>query len=165
MTEEMDDKRPSRAREFLIMAIVIIVAVGAIAAGGFYRDEVTGYTRLRGWNTKPVLAATQQFLQAAAAGDSDGVAALTDLKSPDLDAVTKDGKLIAFRVTVGLTLTNVSLKKLAPDPNPELSEPHLTYTAGGRANVDATFKDAHRLLFQWDRRGGVWKVVGLSWVD
>lgn len=155
-------KAGSRAKDAIILVVIVIVAVGGIAGYGFYHDEVSSYVRLQGWNMGPVKGLTQQFVEAMASNEGEKVASMISPQAPDLKPVKEGGKITALTVYRYGSKTPETLVALAPTKTPTLSEPKLQSLQGGAVVVNAGFPDDLSLDISWDKTGEGWKVVGIS---
>lgn len=161
--QETTPQKPSRGRDYAIMAIIILVALVGIAGAGFYRDEIVGYWRFQAWNTRPLIEANQRFIEAASNGDGQTVASLCQLDSGLIEAILENNQLTGFQVMIGLSSTDVSLKRAVPTSTPDIIGPEFILKTGGYAMMELSFPGSHQLILSWDRVGGEWKVVGLGW--
>jgi len=152
----------NRAKDVLILLSVLVVAIGGIAAFGFYKDEITSYVRLQGWNITPLKAQTQQFVEAMAANDGERVASMLSPKSANLKPVREGGKVVALTVYRYGSTTPETLLQLAPVKNPEIGAPRLISLDGGVVSVPAVFPQGHTLDIRWDNTEQGWKVAGVS---
>jgi len=156
-------KRKSRAGEYLLMAAIVIVAIGAIAGYGFYHEEIGGFMRLEGWNLQPVKEASREFVKAAAAGDGDQVAKMLATENgASMTAVRRNGKLVAMKVPAYGGPVEKSLKELAPTDSPQIGAPKLVLVDNGQVFVSVSYPKSN-LGIGWDRVGGAWKVTSLTW--
>jgi len=149
----------SRAKDLVIVLVLILVAVGAIAGFGFYHEEVSDYVRLRGWDLGEIPGLTQQFLQAMAAEDGERVAAMLVPNSKTLQAVREGGKVTALTTYKYGSRKPLTLKELAPTPNPKIGKPKLVLLEGGAVKVDADYPGFHLIDLRWDRTDQGWKVA------
>ena len=149
-----------------VVAVAVIVAVlGAVGAGAFYQDEVTGFVRLQGWNTAPITQATQDFVQAASKNDGTRVASLVASGVPEVEPIRKGDSVVAFMVGAYGGAKRRSLRELCPNDQPQISSPKLVYLNGGSAAVDVSYPGKHMLQLNWDRKPDGWKLVRIGMAD
>lgn len=153
-----------KARDYVIVTLVIILVLAGIAGFGFYRDEVTAYLRLKAWDMGPVTDGTRKFVAAAATGDGAALQPLLGPESANLQPVRKKDKIVAFLVPDYGGAKNRTLKRLAPTATAKIGAPEIIYLDGGAVTVDADFP-SHKLKFRWDRLGGNWKIVKLDYIQ
>jgi hypothetical protein len=151
-----------KARDSVIAVVLVIIGLGAVAGLGFYQDEVKSYVRLQGWNLDPAREASRRFLQAAARGDGDQVAAMISPTAQTVSIVRENGKVTGVSVPAYGGPQKVALKALAPSENPQIEKARLVSLDGGSVSVAATFPKVHSLDMSWDRDGGGWKLKDLS---
>ena len=156
--------RGKGVRDVVIIAALVVVGFGAVAAAGFYQDELRSFFRLQGWDMRPVTEATRQFLQAAAREDGDRVAAMLAPGAQTIETVQEDGRVTGVKVADYGGPRTVPLKELAPSENPEISAPTLVAVDGGSVSLVARFPGSHSLQMLWDRSPDGWKVKDIGWV-
>lgn len=154
----------TKAKDYLIAALLVLVVGGGIAAGGFFQDEITSYVRLQGWNLSPVVEANRKFLRAAASGDSAQVEALIAKNAPHLRPVRKNGKIHAFMIGDYGDPIERPLKVMAPSAEPVVSSPRMVYLEGGTVQIQATYAGSHALQLSWDRMTEGWRLKAIGWL-
>jgi hypothetical protein len=152
-----------KAKDGIILAVVIIVVVGGIAGVGFFQDEVGAYVRFQGWNLQPATAVTQEFLAACAEGDGARVAGLVDQDSHGVTTMKEDGKVVGFEIQDYSGPKRFKLEELAPGADARLSPPRIVPLDGGSVSVEASYPGVHLLDLRWDRKPSGWKLVLLAW--
>jgi hypothetical protein len=153
-----------KARDYIIVTVVIILVLAGIAGFGFYRDEVTAYVRLQAWNMSPVTDGTRQFLAAAAKGDSASLQPLLGPETPDLQPVRKNDKIVAFMVADYGGAKLRTLKSIAPTPEAKIGKLEIIYLDGGAATIDVEYP-THRLKLRWDRLAAGWRIVKMEFMQ
>lgn len=153
-----------KARDNAILAAVVVIVGGGIAAFGFYQDEVTTFFRLQAWNLGPLEAANRQFLEAGSKGDSEALEALIAKNVPSLQVERRNGKIIGFKVPAYGGPQLKRLKELMPKASPEVTKPKIVALNGGIAKIDASYSGAHMLQLSWDRTAEGWKVTDIAYI-
>ena len=166
--ESVSTNQPARksggAGQYVLMAIIIIIAIGGIAGFGFYGEEIGSFFRLQGWNLGAVTQKTREFVDAAAVGDGDKVASYLQPNNTMLKTVEQNGKLVAIMVPDYGGPAKRTLKQIAPTNQPQIGPPQLMPLDGGAVQVLVTYPKSHAVQIRWDRKEGGWKVVGMGWV-
>lgn len=153
-----------KARDNAILAAVVVLVGGGVAAVGFYQDEVTAFIKLQAWNLGPLEAANRKLLDAGAKGDSATLESLLAKNVPGLQPERKNGKIIGFKVPAYGGPQLKRLKELMPKPNPEVTKPKVVALNGGFAKIEATYPGAHMLQLSWDRTPEGWKLTDVGYV-
>jgi hypothetical protein len=154
----------NKAGRNVVSVIAIVLVLGGVGAAAFYQDEVHGFIRLQGWNTKPITDASKQFVQAAASNDGKKVASLIAREAPQLDPISDSQGVTAFRIGDYGGPKKHTLKQMCPTGSPQFGSPKLIFLEGGAAQVEARFPN-HRLQLTWDRKPEGWKLIGLGWAQ
>lgn len=153
-----------KARDYVIVTVVVILVLAGIAGFGFYRDEVTAYLRLQAWNMAPVTDGTRQFLAAASKGDSAALQPLLGPENPDFQPVRKNDKIVAFMIADYGGAKRHSLKNIAPTADAKLGKIEIIYLDGGVATIEAQYP-THRLKFRWDRLAAGWRIMKVEFLQ
>lgn len=154
----------NKAAQTAIGVVAVVLVLGGLGAAAYYQDEVHGFVRLEGWNTRPVSSASQEFIEAAARNDGKKVATLLASGASHLNPVIGSNGVTAFEIGAYGGPQKRSLRELCPSASPQLSSPKLVFLDGGSAQVEATFPN-HRLQMTWDKKPDGWKLIGLGWVQ
>jgi hypothetical protein len=151
----------SKAREYFIIALLVIIIGGGVAAFGFYKDEVTAYVRLQGWNLSPVTQQTERFLEAASKGDGATVESMLAPSIPRVQPIKKNGKLTAFLFQVYGGTETLTLKQLVPDASVKPGKPKITPLEGGVVDIGIKYRP-HLLELKWDLTPAGWRIVVMN---
>jgi hypothetical protein len=165
MTVQEAKPRSSAAR---MTGLVVAVLVGVAVVGflAFYQTEVGVFFKLQGWNLGAVKEQTKQFVDAAAAGDGEKVASLLlSEDSVEYKALRTNGKLTGIKIPDYGGPVDRTLKAIAPNTKPEISEPELITLDDGMVKVEVTYPRSHKLQLRWVRPAGAWKVKSIGWTD
>lgn len=152
------------ARDGLILAAIVFLGLGGIAAYGFYQDEFSAFTRLQGWNLGPVKAVTREFLEAASKGDAARVESFI-APTPTMEPVHEGGKLRGIKVPAYGGPQEKRLKQIAPSAEAVLGEPRLISLDGGKVVISARYPNSHHMELSWDRKESGWKLIDLNWSE
>lgn len=152
----------SRARDIVIVVVLLGVGVGGIAGFGFYHDEVTSYIRLQGWSLGATGEGTKQFLDAMAAKDGERIEGMFASRENDTKVVREGGKVVRLTVTRFGSSTPLRLEEIVPSADGKVGTPRLITLDGGLVVVPVDFPGTDLSLeVRWDRIRGAWKVTGV----
>jgi len=154
----------SKVRDTVILVLVVLLAVGGIAAFGFYRDEVTAYLRLQAWDLGPVVRGTRQFVDAAASGDGARIQPLLARDCP-AQPIMKNGRLTGFSLADYGGPKAHKLKEMVPTSSVQVKKPELIYLDGGAVVTEIAVPGSHGLKFRWDRRPEGWRIIDITWIQ
>lgn len=157
----MASSKSSKARDYAILTIVVLIVGGAVAGFGFYKDEVTAFMRLEGWNLAPVTQQTERFLEAAAKGDGSVIEPMLTPSMQRITPVKKSGKLTGFSFSEYGASTTYPLKKLVPDAGVKPGKPKLVPLDGGAVTVAMGYKP-HDLELRWDKTPQGWRITNIT---
>src|SRR5689334_20163499 len=134
----MDGKK--KTRDYVIVAVLVLVVGGAIAGFGFYQDEVSSFWRLQGWNLGAVSHETEKFLEAANKKDGAAVEAMLAPNLPRMTPIKRNNKLWGFKFEIYGGTKDRSLHDLVPDAGAKPGPPKLVALDGGAVTVQTQFK-------------------------
>jgi hypothetical protein len=158
MSGTKQGKKPS---EYVIVAVIILVAVGVIGVGGFYQSEIFTYVGAQGWNLGQYESAAKSFVTAANSGDGDAVSKMLSPGMAQFKVTSKQGKLTGFHLPIGKDPVDVPFKKLCPTADASFTKPTLNPTAGD-ASVLIKFR-THTLDTHWKPGAGGPQLIFLAW--
>ena len=66
---DTEKKRSGGAKSYAVLIGLVLIGVGAVAAFGFYQEEVSAFVRLEGWNLGSATAASRSRSSRSSAAD------------------------------------------------------------------------------------------------
>src|SRR4051812_12195373 len=123
----VSERRRTRPGQYVLLAIVIIVVLGAILVGAYYQADIGTYLSLQGWNPAPAEQTVRSFIQSAAKQDP----AAKEYLDPDfVKPVEADGKLTAVQVPGPAGPIKVPVDRVIPSPEVKEVASRIKYKAG-----------------------------------
>ena len=120
----MNEKSGSRTRERIVVTLVALVVLGAILAGAYYREDLTTYLQLQGWDSGSAEKVVRDFVPLAHRGDP---AAEKYLDGDRAKAVIRNGKLTAVSHHADRGPADVPIANLVPAAEVKNTESRIRY--------------------------------------
>jgi hypothetical protein len=145
-------------KERVLVAFIAVVVLAAILTGAYYREELTTYTRLHGWDSASAEKLVRDFVRKAHEGDP---AAASALDGDRAKAVMDGGKIASIAHMGERGPSSVKIKDLVPTGEIKSTSSRIRYVSK-IFGVAVQYGDGQWAEFGVDRTGGGLKIVDVS---